>query len=241
MDQIANNTSNNNENANNKKKDQYVDIERAFYFNHTWMFFTIIITILTAILLKTPLHKYIILMETFISSVSSYIYYLLVSKIRKNRENLENVDWKGITVLRYNGWVFTTPVMLIAFLLFLSANTKVKITIPLVITIIVLDWVMLLLGYLGETNYIDRNIAFYTGFIPLLVIFGIIYYTFFKKKFLLVNAIMFALFIIFWGLYGVGYIMDLEPRNYLMNILDLLSKSGFGILFSIYFLSLHKW
>ena len=84
------------------KKDNYIDIEKAFYFNHTWMFFTVIVTLLTAIIIKIPMQRYIILMETFISSVSSYIYYLLLGKIRKNKENQENIDWKGITVLRYN-------------------------------------------------------------------------------------------------------------------------------------------
>jgi hypothetical protein len=226
---------------NNINADKYVNIETAFYFNHTWMFFTVIITLLTAIIVRIPMHRYIILMETFISSVSTYIYYLLGNKIRKNRENLEDVDWKGITVLRYNGWVFTTPIMLIAFLLFLSNSTKVKLTIPIVITIVLLDWLMLLLGYLGEIGQIDRSIAFYTGFAPLLVIFGIIYQVFFTRTFIFFNAVLFALFIIFWGLYGVGYMLELEPRNYLMNILDLLSKSGFGLLFAYYFLSVHNW
>lgn len=232
MDPIINNDIN---------TDKYVNIETAFYFNHTWMFFTVMITLLTAIVVRIPMHRYIILMEMFISSVSSYIYYLLGNKIRKNRENLEDVDWKGITVLRYNGWVFTTPIMLIAFLLFLSNSTKVKLTIPIVCIIVLLDWFMLLLGYLGEIGHIDRSIAFYIGFAPLLVIFCIIYQVFFTRTFILFNAVLFVLFIIFWGLYGIGYLLELEPRNYLMNILDLLSKSGFGLLFAYYFLSHHKW
>ena len=223
------------------KKDNYIDIEKAFYFNHTWMFFTVIVTLLTAIIIKIPMQRYIILMETFISSVSSYIYYLLLGKIRKNKENQENIDWKGITVLRYNGWAFTTPVMLIAFLFFLSNTTKIKITVPIILSVIVLDWIMLLFGYLGEIGYIDRNLAFFAGFAPLIVIFGIMYQLFFRKKFVLFNAIIFILFIIFWGLYGIGYMFELEPRNYLMNILDLLSKSGFGLLFAFYFLYRNRY
>lgn len=225
----------------NINNDKYVNIETAFYFNHTWMFFTVIITLLTAVILKIPMHRYIILMETFISAISTYIYYLLGNKIRANRENLEDVDWKGIRILRYNGWVFSTPFMLIAILLFLSTSTKVKLTIPIVITIVLLDWLMLLFGYLGEIGYIDRTTAFYFGFAPLLTIFGIIYQLFFRNTVTFFNAGIFLLFIIFWGLYGIAYILEMEQSNYLMNVLDLLSKSGFGLLFAYYFLSLHKW
>lgn len=216
--------------------DQYSTIESAFYFNHIWMFFTVIVIIIVSFIVNTPLYRYIILMETFISSVSSYIYYLLLNKIQINHKKKEVIDWKGITVLRYNGWMFTTPVMLIAFLLFLSTNTKIKLTIPIAVIIILLDWLMLYLGYLGEIGNIARNTALVTGFIPFFIMFGIIYQTFLRNKYVFFNYIIFTLFVIFWGLYGVGYMLDLEPRNYLMNVLDLLSKSGIGLLFAFYFL-----
>jgi hypothetical protein len=176
-------------------------------------------------------------MEAFISSVSTTIYYLLHEKIQTNKSNNEEVDWKGITVLRYNGWVFTTPVMLIAFLLFLSSTTKIKLTTTTALVVVLLDWLMLYLGYLGEIGNISRNTALIGGFIPLFIIFGIIYQTFLRNKFVFFNYIIFALFVIFWSLYGIGYIWEeLEPRNQLMNVLDLLSKSGIGLIFAFYFL-----
>uniref|UniRef100_A0A6C0I042 Bacteriorhodopsin-like protein n=1 Tax=viral metagenome TaxID=1070528 RepID=A0A6C0I042_9ZZZZ len=226
---------------NNKEKKgskpDYKKVKSSFYFNHIWMSVTVVITIITAFILENPLHKYIILLETAISTISSTIYYLLTNTIQKSQNESIDIDWKKITILRYNGWVFSTPLMLIAFLLFLSATTKIKVTIPTIITIILLDWAMLLFGYLGEINYIDRMSALVTGFIPFFIMFGIIYNTFLQNKYVFFNYLIFALFLIFWGLYGVGYVLELEPRNYLMNLLDLLSKSGIGILFSIYFLS----
>lgn len=216
---------------------KYTKSENAFYFNHVWMFITVIVTLFTSIVLKIPLHRYIILMEAFISSVSTTIYYLLHEKIQTNKSNNEEVDWKGITVLRYNGWVFTTPVMLIAFLLFLSSTTKIKLTTTTALVVVLLDWLMLYLGYLGEIGNISRNTALIGGFIPLFIIFGIIYQTFLRNKFVFFNYIIFALFVIFWSLYGIGYIWEeLEPRNQLMNVLDLLSKSGIGLIFAFYFL-----
>lgn len=200
------------------------------------MFITVIVTLATAVVVKIPLHRYIVLMEAFISTVSTTIYYLLHEKIQSNKAKKEEIDWKGITLLRYNGWMFTTPVMLIAFLLFLSSTTKIKISIPVVVSIVLLDWLMLYTGYLGEIGNLSRNTAFVVGFIPLIIIFGIIYQTFLCNKNSFFNFFIFTIFVIFWSLYGVGYLCELEPRNYLMNVLDLLSKSGFGLLFAFYFL-----
>ena len=219
-----------------EKKNKYIESKSAFYFNHVWMFITVIVTLLTAMVLKIPLHRYIILMEAAISTISTTIYYFLHKKIVLNEKNNEDVDWKGITVLRYNGWVFSTPIMLIAFLLFLSSTTNIKLTIPVAVTIVLLDWIMLYLGYLGEIGNITRNTAFIGGFIPLFIIFGIIYQTFLRNKYMFFNYFIFVLFIIFWSLYGIGYMWDLESKNYLMNVLDLLSKSGFGLAFAFYFL-----
>jgi hypothetical protein len=235
----------------NKKDDEnkYKKSESAFYLNHVWMGITVIITIITSLILKIPLQKYIILMEAFISAVSTYIYYLLWKKIQINKFNNEAIDWKGITILRYNGWFFTTPIMLIAFLFFLSSTTNITFSPIIPIAIVILDWIMLYLGYLGEIGNISRNTALIAGFIPLFIIFWIIYQTFFKNQFIFrnlaffrnqtffkINNIIFILFILFWTLYGIGYTFELEPRNYLMNILDLLSKSFIGLIFAFYFL-----
>ena len=108
----------------------------------------------------------------------------------------------------------------------------------MVLTIVLLDWTMLLFGYLGEIGYIGRLTAFIGGFIPFFALFGIIFKTFLMggSSIEYINYLVFGLFVLLWGLYGLGYMYELEPRNYLMNVLDLLSKSGIGILFAFYFL-----
>jgi len=220
-----------------KNPEYYEGVKNSFYFNHLWMSITVVITIVTAILLKVPLYRYIILMETAISTISATIYYLLLQNAKRTEVESKEIDWKGITVLRYNGWAFSTPLMLIAFILFLSTNTNTKISIKLILTIILLDWLMLGLGYLGEIGYMDRTLSLITGFIPFFFLFGIIYYTFLRNKFNVFNVVVFGLFVVFWGLYGVGYAFPLEPRNYLMNVLYFLSKSIIVIIFSGYYLS----
>lgn len=230
-----------NENKSKQPDENYKKSESAFYFNHMWMGITVIITIITYFILKNKIHQQIILMEAFISAVSTYIYYLLWKKIQTNKMNNEDIDWKGITILRYNGWFFTTPIMLIAFLLFLSSTTKIILSPIIPMMIVILDWMMLYLGYLGEIGSISRTWALITGFIPLIIIFWMIYRIFFRNQIyfrnqITINNIVFGLFILFWTLYGIGYTFELEPRNYLMNILDLLSKSFIGLIFAFYFL-----
>jgi hypothetical protein len=214
----------------------YVGDKSMFYYIHLWMFFTVVLTVLTSFVLKSPLDKRIILLEAVISGISTTIYYFLNKKVMNNKANNEEVDWEGIALLRYRGWMFSTPIMIITFLLFLSSVTKIKLTVQTSIVVVLLDWLMLAIGYLGELEIINRTIAVITGFIPLIIIFGIIYNTFLRNKFVFINYFLFVCFVVFWSLYGIGYMWELEPRNYLYNWLDLLSKSGFGVIFAIYFL-----
>lgn len=234
MDTIK--VSNNDQRAKSVESQIYIGNKSIFYYIHLWMLFTVVFTILTSFVLKIPLDRKIILLEAIISAISTTIYYFLNKKVMNNKANNEEIDWEGISLLRYRGWMFSTPIMIIAFLLFLSSTSKIKLTILTSIVVILLDWLMLALGYLGELGIINRNVAVVTGFIPLIIIFGIIYQVFLRNKYIFINYVMFAFFVLFWSLYGVGYMWELEPRNYLMNWLDLLSKSGFGVIFAFYFL-----
>ena len=218
------------------KPDKKKGKRSMFYYIRIWMLFTIIVTVFTAFVVKIPLDRNIIILEALISTISTTIYYFLDKKIESNINNNEPIDWKSMAVLRYRGWTFSTPLMIIGFLLFLSSTTKIPLTSTTAISCVLLDWLMIFLGYLGELDIINRNLALVTGFIPLILIFGIMYEVFLKNKFIFINYIMYIFFILFWSLYGIGYVWELGARNYLYNWLDLLSKSGFGFVFAVYFL-----
>jgi len=218
------------------KPDKSKGKRSMFYYISVWMMFTVFVTVITAFIVKIPLDRNIIILEAFISIISTTIYYFLDKKIEFNIQNNEEIDWKGMAVLRYRGWTFSTPLMIVGFLLFLSSTTKIALTFTTAFTCIILDWLMIFLGYLGELDIINRNLALITGFIPLILIFGIMYQVFLRNKFILINYVMYIFFILFWSLYGVGYVWELGARNYLYNWLDLLSKSGFGFIFAVYFL-----
>jgi len=218
------------------KPDKSKGRRSMFYYIHIWMLFTIIVCVFTAFVIKIPLDRNIIILEALISTISTTIYYFLDKKIETNIKNNEEIDWKGMAILRYRGWTFSTPLMILGFLLFLSSTTKIALTFSTAFSCILLDEIMIFIGYLGELDIINRNLALITGFIPLILIYGIMYQVFLRNNFIFINYVMFLFFILFWSLYGIGYVWELGARNYLYNWLDLLSKSGFGFIFAVYFL-----
>ncbi len=146
---------------------------------------------------------------------------------------------KNITPNRYFDWVITTPTMLLTYclyLIYLKNNEKeggksmrelIKEHWKVLLPIILLNWVMLLFGYLGEMKIIPIVTANILGFIPFIIYFGMIYY-YFAKDFLLGKQ-TFAVFFGLWLLYGVAAFFPYYLKNSCFNILDLFAKNFFGI------------
>jgi bacteriorhodopsin len=187
--------------------------------------------------------KEMMLLEIFVQLIegSFYVYWLY------NFKNILNVTPK-----RYFDWVITTPTMLINlifYLIFLQYNdknisehlnfvalyTKEFYTIN---TVLLLNWVMLLFGYLGEISAIPVMVGVSLGFIPFLIYYYIIY----KNYALLTNdgLKIYIYFFIFWSLYGVVAILPYKIKNICYNILDLFSKNFFGLLLT-YLLFTNKY
>jgi len=162
---------------------------------------------------------------------------------------------KNVTPKRYLDWVITTPLMLFSLCMYLDYlkeeeedkkekkdNEKkdpfVNYTLDpiidafskdkeILIPIFLLNWLMLLFGYLGEIGVINNLIAVACGFIPFIIYYVMIYnhyakYTTFGKK-------MFWYFAGVWSLYGVAAIMPYYWKNIGYNILDIFSKNFFGL------------
>ena len=84
-------------------------------------------------------------------------------------------------VYRYMDWFLTVPLQIIEFYLIVSIITKVSINIYFINYYYVA--LMLLFGFLGETNILDRNIGFILGSIFWIIIIYEIYYgTLAQKK-----------------------------------------------------------
>ena len=100
-------------------------------------------------------------------------------------------------------------------------------SIPIFITIVVLDLIMLLVGYLGETKQIKRSTAS-LGFIPLLSIFYLLYD----------NSLIFGIYVLIWTGYGIAYYFDEKLKNVCMSVFDAIAKGVVAILLSMYSLQL---
>ena len=162
-----------------------------------------------------------------------YIYWLY------NFNNFVNVTPK-----RYFDWVLTTPTMLINlifYLIFLHSrenNTTDKLdffnlfykNFNTIWTVLILNWLMLLFGYLGEINLIPITLGVSLGFVPFLIYYYIIY----TKYAVLSNDgfKIYLYFLFFWSLYGIVAVLPYNIKNTFYNILDLFSKNFFGLFLS---------
>ena len=220
---------------------------------YTSLVTSIIIQIITGIIeffslfIKVPVKflflKQMMLLEIFVQIIEGYFYiYWLI-----NFNNILNV-----TPTRYFDWVITTPTMLINLIFYLiflqhqENNTSDKLNFftlfnkefYTIITVLLLNWAMLLFGYLGEISAIPVLLGVALGFIPFLIYYYIIY----KKYALLSNDgfKIFFYFFIFWSLYGIVAVLPYKIKNICYNILDLFSKNFFG-LFLTYLIFTNKY
>jgi bacteriorhodopsin len=146
---------------------------------------------------------------------------------------------KNITKFRYYDWIITTPTMLFTYSMYLLIIRKIeekqkhtllesvyneKYTL---IIIILLNWLMLYFGYIGELGKMSVNLSTFLGFIPFTMMFYIIYEKYAKYTSLGINT--FIYFVSVWSLYGVAALMSYEVKNIMYNILDLFAKNFFAL------------
>jgi hypothetical protein len=150
----------------------------------------------------------------------------------------------NVTPKRYIDWIITTPTMLITLMVYLIyLNKKIenktnelnfvtifKDNLNIFIPVIVLNWLMLLFGYLGEMKIIPVLLGVFLGFIPFLIYYYMIYVNYVTQN--TSGYLLFWYFFIFWSLYGVVAVLPYYIKNAFYNILDLFAKNFFGIFLS---------
>ena len=150
----------------------------------------------------------------------------------------------NITPSRYFDWMITTPTMLvnlIMYLRFLSSTEPLDFFTVffeeryMILTILVLNWLMLFFGYLGETKLSPVYVGL--GFIPFLFYYYLIYINYGVLS--ETGLMIFYYFLLFWGLYGVVAMFSYKLKNMCYNILDLFSKNFFGLFLT--YLLYNRW
>jgi len=194
---------------------------------------------LLAVFIKIPIKfvllQQLLILELFVQLIegSFYLYWFY------NFTNIVNVTPK-----RYLDWALTTPTMLITLIFYLiylnNKDNNVENALDFfelfnqefytIIIVLILNWLMLLFGYLGEINLMPVLLGVSLGFIPFLIYYYIIY----KKYAIFSNdgLTIFLYFFIIWTLYGVVAVLPYSLKNMCYNILDLFSKNFFGIFLS---------
>ena len=109
----------------------------------------------------------------------------------------------------------------------LNFFTLFKKEIYTIVLILILNWLMLLFGYLSEISLISTTLGVPIGFIPFIIYYYIIY-----KKYALLSKEglkIYLYFLIFWSFYGIAAFLPYKIKNMCYNILDLFSKNFFGL------------
>ena len=206
----------------------------SFYLTYVLLLTTATITFIEALRTKIPAVQHIMNLETCISLIACYFYSVFNMKINEYEET-KDIDWNELTQIRYVDWAITTPLMLLVLALVLSFNSKTIIKFKWFAAIIFFNYVMLYTGYLGETGNLERMVADILGFIAFFLTFGIIFVQYVLPRFKLDNYLLFGIYLLVWGLYGIAYNFTEINKNIFMNYLDLTSKCLIGIGLWIYY------
>jgi hypothetical protein len=203
--------------------------------------FSLIVQIITAVIdiyvltLAIPasfaLLRELLIMEVSVQGIEFSFYVWMVAKFS---------SIKNITPFRYYDWVITTPTMLITFMFYLmflrdqekgvkseQFFTELKNHWQLILQVSVLNWLMLLAGYLGEKGVYSYLATTVAGFIPFFLMFYLIYKNFATQSTL--GQKIFWYFSGIWSIYGIAALFSYKVKNSMYNILDLFAKNFFGI------------
>ena len=219
-----------------------MDTKYLFYIT---LVISIIIQIVTGIIeigaffVKVPtmysLIKQLLIIELVVQFFEGMFYFWLAYNFTKVL---------NVTPKRYIDWVITTPTMLITLMIYLiylnkrvenkinelNLFTLLKENLNIFIPVVLLNWLMLLFGYLGEMKIIPVLLGVFLGFIPFLIYYYIIYINYVTQN--ASEKLLFWYFFFFWSLYGFVAILPYYVKNSFYNILDLFAKNFFGIFLS---------
>lgn len=205
-------------------------VKFTFYITYIMLLTTGTITFIEAISTKDMNIRHIMNVETCISIVAAYFYSTFVAKVDKS------INYEEITKIRYIDWFITTPLMLLVLCLVLSFSEKKNLHIFQYVVIVVLNYAMLTVGFMGESKQMDKRTALLFGFLFYAALFGYIGYLFIDNSTSIYNLAIYGSFVVSWGLYGVFYVLHREDiKNIGFNILDLFAKCLVGIFFWMYF------
>jgi bacteriorhodopsin len=234
------------ENITHPTVDQKVNPEK-YYVKFTFMLTYILLlttatlTFIEAMRNKIPSVRHVLNLETCISLVAGYFYSVFLGQIDQAEKLGTPIIWADITKTRYIDWSITTPMMLLTLCIVLFQQSGIEITVSTIFTILGLNYLMLVTGILGEFEILPRFLACIVAFIFFSLMFGWIYTTFVQPKPTLIGQIMFIIYLVVWGLYGVFYMLEESVKNIGYNVLDCIAKCLIGNFLFVYYSKMVVW
>lgn len=204
-------------------------VKFSFILTYILLLTTATVTFIEAIRTPFPKVRHILNLETAISVIAGYFYSIFTIKIEEFSAKNIPIDWAELSRTRYIDWAITTPLMLIALCLVLSQNINTSVKLSVILPIVLLNYLMLYIGYIGESGKINKLFAMIGGFLPFIGMFYIIYLAYVKSSSNASSTILYLLYLTIWGLYGIVYMFGEEYKNISMNILDLTAKCLIGL------------
>ena len=140
-----------------------------------------------------------------------------------------------VSYMRYYDWFITTPLLLLSVIIyFYYLDGKKNITISEVLKnnrqiytkIVIYNLLMLLSGFLGELKILPRYFSTFIGFVFFILLFKELKKLTFNNK---ECETFYNYFMILWSLYGISYMFNSKIKNTGYNILDLFSKTLYGL------------
>lgn len=174
--------------------------------------------------------KDILKMELFVQAIETSFYVWVILALK---------NYNVLTKRRYIDWVITTPTMLISTIIFMRYIEYKEKDKPIltfyetilqekdnIIKVVVYNFLMLVFGYLGESNQLNKQFSVGIGFVFFYLSFNTIY-GYAKETETGMNLFKFLVSV--WSLYGVSALLNHIPKNICYNLLDIVSKNFYGL------------
>jgi bacteriorhodopsin len=210
-------------------------VKASFMITYILLLTTATVTFIEAMRTKIPDVRHVLNLETCISIVAGYFYSVFLAQIEGYGKEDKPVDWRDITKTRYIDWSITTPLMLLTLCVVLASHINKKVNLGTLSIIILLNYAMLFIGFLGETKVLSTAFATIGGFVPFAAMFYLVYVNFVKPKYLFANYVLYFFYVFVWALYGLVYLLPETWKNISMNILDCIAKCLIGLGLWVYY------
>jgi bacteriorhodopsin len=208
-------------------------VRDSFSVAYVVLFSFTIVTLIQALTTSDATARHVMNLETAVSVVAGY-FYLKFATVAAQRADFDPA--RDVLPLRYLDWSVTTPMLLLALMLYLGHHgARRGVGWRAFLAVAALNYGMLAAGYAGETGVVaDRRVAGAVGFACFAAMLAVIWATYAPSR--AEPRALLAVFAALWAAYGGAYFMrDERAKAVAYNVLDVLSKAVLGMYMWTYF------